>query len=224
MKALHFIYRETEINFLIGNDNDVMINATEMANVFDKKPVHFLRNEQTENFIKTCCTDINFHRVFGYGTKFSINEDELGGAISHRQNNFGTANSQLQNKILTEQERRDCLFQVKSGGRNNGTWMHEILALKFAAWLDADFEFWVFFHIREITFGNYKKHWDAHVKQENAKLKMEILKAKLLKDPTPDDALEYFKAEQDYKDSRTAKMRAIKSQYQLELGLFEETE
>ncbi|MDR1371256.1 MAG: KilA-N domain-containing protein, partial [Dysgonamonadaceae bacterium] len=41
--------------------------------------------------------------------------------------------------------------------QKSGTWMHEILALKFAAWLDPDFEVWVYLTIRDILFGAYKE-------------------------------------------------------------------
>lgn len=48
------------------------------------------------------------------------------------------ANSQLE--IVT----------VTRGGFGHGTWMHEKLALKFAAWLSPDFELWVFDRIQEL--------------------------------------------------------------------------
>ncbi|WP_071781117.1 KilA-N domain-containing protein [Adhaeribacter aquaticus] len=42
------------------------------------------------------------------------------------------------------------IVRVNRGGNNPGTWMHRKLALKFAAWLSADFELWVFDRIEEI--------------------------------------------------------------------------
>jgi hypothetical protein len=44
--------------------------------------------------------------------------------------------------------------KVVQGGLNQGTWMHRKLALKFAAWLNADFEVWVFDVIEKIMFGD----------------------------------------------------------------------
>jgi hypothetical protein len=41
--------------------------------------------------------------------------------------------------------------------QKTGTWMHEILAMKFAAWLDPDFEVWVYFTVREILFESYRE-------------------------------------------------------------------
>lgn len=42
------------------------------------------------------------------------------------------------------------VVRVENGGKNPGTWMHEKLALKFAAWLSPEFELWVFDRIQEL--------------------------------------------------------------------------
>lgn len=39
--------------------------------------------------------------------------------------------------------------------QKNGTWMHRILALKFAAWLNPSFELWVYSTIENILFGKH---------------------------------------------------------------------
>lgn len=39
---------------------------------------------------------------------------------------------------------------VNHGGSNPGTWMHQKLALKFAAWLNPEFELWVYDRIEEL--------------------------------------------------------------------------
>ena len=51
-KALEFIYQDTEIHFLLGNDKDVMVNATEMAKAFGKRIEDFKRLDGTKLFIK----------------------------------------------------------------------------------------------------------------------------------------------------------------------------
>jgi hypothetical protein len=51
-KAVEFIYQEREIHFSLGNDGDVMINATEMAKAFGKRTDHYLQNEATKKFIE----------------------------------------------------------------------------------------------------------------------------------------------------------------------------
>jgi len=40
--------------------------------------------------------------------------------------------------------------------QKSGTWMHRVLALKFAAWLDPDFEVWVYHTIDQLLFGPYR--------------------------------------------------------------------
>jgi len=41
--------------------------------------------------------------------------------------------------------------------QKSGTWMHRVLALKFAAWLDPDFEVWVYSTIDELLFGPFRR-------------------------------------------------------------------
>lgn len=54
--------------------------------------------------------------------------------------------SQVANSQLGYQD----IVKVVHGGDNAGTWMHEKLALKFAAWLSPRFEVWVFDRIQEL--------------------------------------------------------------------------
>lgn len=97
----------------------------------------------------------------------------------------------------------------------NGIYFHRILALKFAAWLDPNFEVWIYSTVDKILFGHYKQHWDAHIKQENAKQRMEAAKKKLLSNPTQQDAIYYFEADRDYNTAKSEKTKAIQSQYKL---------
>lgn len=92
-------YKNNPIRFSFDSST-VMVNATEMAKPFGKKPAHFLRGAQTQRFIET------FGRI---------------------------ANLQSEEIVVRF-----------NGGNNLGTWMHEKLALKFAAWLSPEFELWVY--------------------------------------------------------------------------------
>src|SRR5690606_13289363 len=61
-KTLEFIYQDMQIHFLINpTDNNVMINATEMAKAFDKRIDVFLKADHTKNFIKEL---ENFYSLF----------------------------------------------------------------------------------------------------------------------------------------------------------------
>lgn len=57
-----------------------------------------------------------------------------------------------------------------------GTWMHRILALKFAAWLDPKFELWVYQTIDEILFGAYRRMEESLRLSAQRKNRIEELK------------------------------------------------
>lgn len=45
--------------------------------------------------------------------------------------------------------------QIVNANKKGGTWMHRLLALKFAAWLSPEFEVWVYSTIDQILFSYY---------------------------------------------------------------------
>ena len=45
--------------------------------------------------------------------------------------------------------------ELISSRQKSGTWMHRILALKFAAWLSPEFEVWVYSTIEQLLFGKH---------------------------------------------------------------------
>lgn len=51
MKSLEFIYQDTQIHFVLGNDKNVMVNATEMAKAFGKRIDVFLKADHVKEFI-----------------------------------------------------------------------------------------------------------------------------------------------------------------------------
>lgn len=175
MKTVKFIYQDTEINFSVNpNDKNVMINATEMAKVFNKRIDFFLKSAHAKAFIKVL-------EFTPYG-----------------------GNSEGLNPLE--------IIQTKGV---KGTYFNRILALKFAAWLNPEFELWVYSKIDEILFGNYKKHWEAHALQEQTKVEMEKTKSEILLNPTPESVARYFEQEIELKSAKKAKSKAIKSQLNL---------
>jgi len=167
MKTLEFIYQETAIHFLVNpTDANVMVNATEMAKLFEKKTKYFLKTDHAKAFIEIA--------------KRAPNGDQI----------------------------------IEDRGRN-GIYFDRRLALKFAAWLSPEFEFWIYSKIEEITFGNYKKHWEAHARQEEAKQKMEIIKVQIIENPTSEMVIEYFERESQFKQAKNAKTKAIQNQLKL---------
>lgn len=104
-----YSYGNHQVYFDTVND-EVFINATEMARVFGKQVNEFLSNANTKQFIK----------VLELKTGFPV-------------------------------------FKIIKGAKKAGTWMHRKLALKFAAWLNPDFEVWVYDIIDTLLFGNYRE-------------------------------------------------------------------
>lgn len=111
-----FSYENQDIEFDLSNE-DIIVNASEMAKIFDAKVNDFIRNEQTKRFITECLKNGNSRFI-------SIKKKE---------------------DLVTSRQR-------------SGTWMHRILALKFAAWLSPAFELWVFSTIEDILFSKCRQH------------------------------------------------------------------
>lgn len=59
-----FTYEENKIEFLHRGES-VMVNATEMAKVFNRQVVAFLRNEDTKRFIAEALKSENSHFLGG---------------------------------------------------------------------------------------------------------------------------------------------------------------
>ena len=105
-----FNYESTAIAFKAG-DGSTMVNATQMAKQFGKRPDKWLDNQPTQDFIKALCD--------------------------------------VRNRTTEE------LIQVQKGGKNQGTWMHEDVAIEFARWLSPKFAIWCNDRIKELmTKGN----------------------------------------------------------------------
>lgn len=175
MKTVEFNYKETPIHFLVNPMNDnLMINATEMAKIFDKRVDFFTKSDHAKAFIEVM--ENNF------------NQPPYGG--------------RLNKKIIDNRGR-------------NGIYFERRLALKFAAWLSPEFEYWIYTTIDEIVFGNYKKHWEAHAVQEQQKQLLENLKSELLIKPTPELVASYFECEREIKTAKSDKSKAIRNQIRL---------
>ena len=174
-QAYQFIYNEINVGFMLNpNNNNLMVNATQMAKIFDKRIDVFMKTDHAQEFIRTLQLPPNG------GRSFSLKEDEIIKTINGK-----------------------------------ATWMHRLLALKFAAWLDVEFEIWIYNTIDSILFGHYKKHWEAHAKQEEAKIKMDELKKQILTAPTPELVAQYFDCEKEQQNALSQKKKALKHQLNL---------
>jgi hypothetical protein len=111
--------------------------------------------------------------------------------------------------------RDEIVFSNKKGG----TWMHRLLALKFAAWLDPAFELWVFATIDKIILGHYKEVRSANEEEAQKEHRYKMLKrAHLEKHP---DYEEVLQAEAELSVASRKRMKAVRvDRMQTKLDLF----
>ena len=103
--------------------------------------------------------------------------------------------------------------------QKSGTWMHRILALKFAAWLDPDFEVWVFLTIDTILLGMYREQKEATAEKLRAEQALELKKRELLqKFP---EFQEFLELEGRVSEAEKRRIKSIKESIkQLKFDLF----
>ena len=169
-QILKYEFEKEMIEFEIINGN-VMVNAHQMANVFNKLVKDFTRNENTKSFVKECLKKENSPFI-------SVEKEE--------------------DLIISKQK--------------SGTFMHRILALKFAAWLNPHFELWVYATIDKILFDYYKRLEDslkqsAIRKDRISEIKFELSNNELFS--------EYQQLERDEEKAR--KDRSKENRNQLEM-------
>jgi len=100
------------------------------------------------------------------------------------------------------------------------TWMHKILALKFAAWLDTKFELWVFSTIDQILLGHFKEQRDAMQNKFLLMKELEDKKINLL-DKYP-EFKDFLILEEKINIAEKRRVKAIKeSVKQLKLEIFQ---
>jgi phage regulator Rha-like protein len=180
MEVVHFIYNEKNVDFLPSGNDNVMVNATQMAKIFGKQVNEFMSNQNTQNFINECLKNGN-SRFLGIE-----NEEHL---IDSKQ--------------------------------KSGTWMHRILALKFAAWLDPAFELWVYITIDQILLGHYREQKEATAEKIRIEQQLESKKKELL-EKYP-EFVDFLALEGKVSEADKRRLKAIRaSVQQLRLDLFPE--
>lgn len=141
--TLEFLYQEKQLHFLVNpTDKNVMINATEMAKIFNKRVDVFMKTDNTKAFISAL-------ELTGKSVSLKSNQPPNGGRI------------------------------IDNRGRN-GIYFNEILALKFASWLDPNFEIWIYTTIRDLLTKETKtvKKSICEIKTAEQNLSEAITKAK----------------------------------------------
>lgn len=164
-----FRFDEQVVEFDLSTSN-IMVNATEMAKIFEKKVEAFMRNESTQAFISEALKSEN-SRFLGI-------------------------------------EKEEDLYVSR---QRSGTWMHRILALKFAAWLDPRFELWVYSTIDKLLFGGMR---DRLRRKAQVDTKLVQLKTKLFTN-NPELIEQIKRLEIESKNLANENARVSKEQYSL---------
>lgn len=118
-----FSFNGAEITFQKGAD--VMVNATEMGRAFGKKPIDWLKYQQSKDYLNELSKVI----------KITLADNEMVNSLK----NGGVSNEMYGGLVVTVR-----------GGSNPGTWMHEDVALEFARWLSPAFAIWTNDRIKEL--------------------------------------------------------------------------
>lgn len=160
-------FEDNEITFVMSKENNVMINATEMAKIYGKKVNEFMSNENTISFIKEALKNGN--------SRFINIESE---ADLYRSN------------------------------QKSGTFMHRILALKFAAWLNPAFELWIYSTIESILFGKHVEREQSLERTIILKNEMHELSSKPNKDG--EDFQRYLVIESELKREKAIRLSLTK--------------
>lgn len=147
MEIKEFMYEGKVVEFFFGED--VMVNATEMAAVFGRKIGHFLELESTKKWIS-------------HLEKTSIRDFK-----GRESRPYNSGNADLPGEIVAKSRDLTPILITKPG-REGSTWMHRLLAIEFAMWLDIEFKLWVILKIDQMLY-NY-----AASKRSNAVRKKEL--------------------------------------------------
>jgi hypothetical protein len=133
MRTKEFIYNQKVVEFLIADD--VMVNATEMGKIFNQKPAMFLRLESTKKWISWLENNAIRQNRVADSAPLDKGNDDLIGEIRHRSADLVP-----------------ILIVGRGGGDTASTWMHRLLAIDFAMWLDLSFKGWIIQHIDGLLF------------------------------------------------------------------------
>lgn len=96
--------------------------------------------------------------------------------------------------------------------------MHRILALKFAAWLDPEFELWVYQTIDDIIFGSLNETESAIEQTVQIQTKMNAIITKANK--TSQDFTDYLDLSKQLKYWRSVRTRITKRRFAQVYDLF----
>ena len=101
-----------------------------------------------------------------------------------------------------------------------GTFMHRVLALKFAAWLDVDFEIWVYSTIERLLFGKHVEREKSF--ERTLLLRNEMERIKDNPNKTVEDFDRYLQIERELNHEKAVRKSLTKESINEMADLFKE--
>lgn len=157
--------------------------------------------------------DTKIHFALSTDKNVMVNATEMAKAFKKRVDVFTKSEhakkfiKALQNKIERTPNGGCSNEKVMDNRGHSGMYFDRRLALKFAAWLDVDFELWIYDTIDEIMFGEYKIHQQAIEATLKAEKEIEMLEVELSQNP----AFQKIQALQNFiKTKDSEKRKALK--------------
>lgn len=163
--------------------------------IYNKKTIDFEFNKQTDLMVNATQMAKIFGKRIENFTRMETTQ------------NFITECLKNANQRFLSIENEQDLIDSK---QKSGTWMHRILALKFAAWLNPAFELWIFITIDKIINQEFQEQRSALLDKIKAQKQKETKKQDLiLKYP---ELQEYFDLDEKEHEAHNRRVKAIKDQ------------
>jgi hypothetical protein len=141
--VINYDYEGNPVGFTMDGTKEgaIMVNATQMAKSFNKRVPEWTRLQSTIEFLDELWTI----RKGGYFV------------VQKMHYEIEQTNDEGLNHILKRFDSDIHLIVTTNGGKIQGTWMHEDVALEFARWLSPKFAIWCNDRIKELlTTGSVK--------------------------------------------------------------------
>lgn len=108
--------------------------------------------------------------------------------------------------------------------QKSGTWMHRVLALKFAAWLSPDFEVWVYSTIEQLLFGKHVEREKSFERTLKLQKELDTIKYKKPEDRTGEDFNRYLDIERDLNNEKAIRRNLTSESISGMRSLFDDQE
>jgi len=157
--------------------------------------------------------------VHGSEKQVMVNATEMAKAFGKRTNNY--LRNQETKKLINQLEQTRIVAhsteKIIDDRGHMGIYFCDVLAIDFAAWLDVEFRLWIYKKIIDLTLGEYKRHFDAHLALKKEEVIEKELRILVTKEPTADNYKALVDSLDNQKRYRNQKRKAIDNQLKMKL-------